>query len=301
MKKYMGYAAAAVSMAAMAAMCMPAMAEDVVTDTTAAEAAEKTTEAEAETVGYSVVEAEITGVEETDRDYTRITVNTEERGEVILNEGSDCMVIEGKEIKSINDLKAGMKVKIVMDDMAPMTLSLPPQTSGAIAIIIEGEDLVNVEVADFDDELSSKYLKLNMDENVIIQDIKGSRKMFTADDIKGHKAIVLYGASTRSIPAQTTPSMVIILDGAEDIPEITVIPETESVPLRATLEKMGYTVEWTANNAPIVVEKDGVSVSLEIGKNTVVKEGDMAFELTSAVEFKDGVTYIPSDALEIFE
>ena len=295
MKKYLRFTALAVSAAAMAAMCVPAVAEDKT------EAISITAEDEAEeTVGYSVLEAEIKEIEKTDKDYSRIIINAGERGEIILIEGADCMVIDGKEIKSIDDLKAGMKIKIVMDDMAPMTLSLPPQTGGAEAIIIDSEGTVNVAVEKFDNELSSKYLKLNIGDNTVIQDIRGTRKVFTADDIKGHTAFVLYGASTRSIPAQTTPDMVVILDAAEDnIPEITVDEDIKSLPLRATLEKMGYTVEWKANNKPIVVKKGDVTASIEIGSDTIVVDGDMVVELSTAVELKDGVTYIPSDALDV--
>ena len=337
MKRYLKYTAAAVSAVTMAASSVPAFAaqvivndgsqkaeetveteetaddtvtEQAVVDTEAAETTETVADTAAEeTVGYSTLKGTITAVTVNEDSTARITFQSEERGEIIFNEASDCMVIIDGAVKTLADLKEGMTATIVMDDFAPMTMSLPPQTSGAIAIVVDGETPTTTVVEKFNDELVGGDVKLIIDETVQILDIRGTRQILTADDIKGHKAIVVYGASTKSIPAQTTPYLVVILDNAEETTETTDTTETTEtrdadetadtvLPLRATLEEMGYTIEWTSNDAPIVITKDDVNLSVSIDSDTVVVDGDMAYQLSSDVTIVDGVTYIPADLVE---
>ena len=337
MKRYLKYTAAAVSAVTMAASSVPAFAaqvivndgsqkaeetveteetaadtetEQAVVDTEAAETTETVADTAAEeTVGYSTLKGTITAVTVNEDSTARITFQSEERGEIIFNEASDCMVIIDGAVKTLADLKEGMTATIVMDDFAPMTMSLPPQTSGAIAIVVDGETPTTTVVEKFNDELVGGDVKLIIDETVQILDIRGTRQILTADDIKGHKAIVVYGASTKSIPAQTTPYLVVILDNAEETTEATDTTKTTEtrdadetadtvLPLRATLEEMGYTIEWTSNDAPIVITKDDVNLSVSIDSDTVVVDGDMAYQLSSDVTIVDGVTYIPADLVE---
>ena len=337
MKRYLKYTAAAVSAVTMAASSVPAFAaqvivndgsqkaeetveteetaadtetEQAVVDTEAAETTETVADTAAEeTVGYSTLKGTITAVTVNEDSTARITFQSEERGEIIFNEASDCMVIIDGAVKTLADLKEGMTATIVMDDFAPMTMSLPPQTSGAIAIVVDGETPTTTVVEKFNDELVGGDVKLIIDETVQILDIRGTRQILTADDIKGHKAIAVYGASTKSIPAQTTPYLVVILDNAEETTETTDTTETTEtrdadetadtvLPLRATLEEMGYTIEWTSNDAPIVITKDDVNLSVSIDSDTVVVDGDMAYQLSSDVTIVDGVTYIPADLVE---
>lgn len=327
MKRYFKYTAAAVSAVTMAVSAVPAMAAQVIVNDGTQKTAENTEEVKAEetkteevkteetaqtpaeeSIGYTALTGKITAVTVEEDGTARINFQNEERGEIVFIEGADCMVIVGNEVKSVKDLKEGMEVTVVMNDLAPMTMSLPPQTSGAVAIVANGETPVFTAVDKFDDELTGKTLKLVMDENVQILDIRGTKQALTADDIKGHKAIVVYGASTKSIPAQTTPSFVIILDNGEETAETTETTETaeteekaENVPLRTTLEAMGYTIEWTSNDAPIIITKDAVKAEIKIDSNTVVMEGADAKELSSNVVLVDGVTYIPADFVELLK
>lgn len=348
MKRYFKYTAAAVSAVTMAVSAVPAMAAQVIVNDGTQKTAEATEEIKAEetkteevkteetkeetaqtpaeeSIGYTALTGKITAVTVEEDGTARINFQNEERGEIVFIEGADCMVIVGNEVKSVKDLKEGMEVTVVMNDLAPMTMSLPPQTSGAVAIVANGETPVFTAVDKFDDELTGKTLKLVMDENVQILDIRGTKQALTADDIKGHKAIVVYGASTKSIPAQTTPSFVIILDNGEETAETTETTETaetkttetaettettetaeteekaENVPLRTTLEAMGYTIEWTSNDAPIIITKDAVKAEIKIDSNTVVMEGADAKELSSNVVLVDGVTYIPADFVELLK
>ncbi|GFI61268.1 hypothetical protein IMSAG049_00425 [Clostridiales bacterium] len=317
MKKYFVYTAAVVS--AMALMSFPAMASGL-SEVSKTKTEAKTEEAEPqgalpaeepETIGYLVINGTIKEVKENNGGMS-ISVESKERGEIIFNQDSNCIVIENNELKTIKDLKAGMEVSIVMDELAPMTMSLPPQTNGALAFVVNGEEPSFTEVAKFDNELSSDTLKLNIDDSVKIMNINGAKKIFTADDIKGSTSMVVYGASTKSIPAQTTPYIVVILDAEnEEIPADNTVQELPAekeepkeitnVPLRDTVTKLGYTIDWKSNDAPIVLTKGESSAEIIIGDNKITVEDDMVYELSSAPALIDGITYVPSDILDILK
>lgn len=252
---------------------------------------------EAETLGYSILNGKITGVAFDKDGYASITFESEERGTIIFNEDAKCMVIAGNELKTLADLKEGMAAQVVMDDNSPMTMSIPPQTNGAIAFVIEGEKDAMVSVEKFNDELVSDDLKLNIGDDVQILDIRGTRQILTAEDIKGHKALVVYGFTTMSIPAQTNPYMVVILDNGEE-PEMV---EYELVELRETFEDMGYKVKWTAHNAPIILDNGDVKAEVLIGSDKMIVDNDMVYELAEKVVILDGTTFITSDAIEFLK
>ena len=58
-------------------------------------------------------------------------------------------------------------------------------------------------------------MKLNIGENTVIMNTKGEQRVFTAEDIKNKNVAVIYDVTTRSIPAQTTPLFVMILEDKE--------------------------------------------------------------------------------------
>ncbi len=260
---------------------------------------ENTEEAEAETVGYSVLDGKIKEVTVNEDGSARISVETETRGEIIFNEMTDCMVIADNTVKTFADLAVDMQVSVVMKDNSPMTMSLPPQTSGAVAFVVKGETPSSVVVDEFNEELTGKTLKLNIDESVQILDIRGTKQILTAEDVKGSKAIVIYGASTKSIPAQTTPYMVIVLNEEEAVvqPEETV----KTLPLREAVDGLGYEIKWTSNEEPIILTNGEKTVEIEINSDTITIDGDMVQEISSDVVIIDGVTYIPSDVVDLLK
>ena len=271
---------------------------------------EKKEETEApaeETIGYSVLKGKIKEATVNEDGSARISVETETRGEIVFNEtAADCMVIADNAVKALADLKAGMTVSVVMEDNAPMTLSLPPQTSAAVAIVVEGETPSNVAVDKFDEELTGKTVKLIMDEKVQILDIRGTKQALTAEDIKNNKAIIIYGASTKSIPAQTTPYMVIVLPEEEAVPTETAevaeaAEEVKTLPLREAADSLGYEIKWTSNEEPIVLAKGEKTVSLEINSDTITIDGDMVKDLSTDVVIVDGVTYVPTELVDLLK
>ena len=97
---------------------------------------------------------------------------------------------------------------------------------------------------------------------------------------------MFYDFTTRSIPAQTTPSFVLIL-GEQEAP-------ATCVPLRETAEANGFEVKWQGKAKPILLEKDGVSIKVMIGDDAYVVNGE-AKDATIKSELKDGVMFVSSE------
>ena len=305
MKKYLGISAMALSVLIISTVGVTAFANEPVLisakDTTTAVDTTKVA-----TAAYSALTGKITACEKNEQGYS-ITFESNEMGTIILNEAENgCLVFDGSKLADFTALKADTEVTVILDNNAPMTMSLPGQTNGAVAIVMNN----NAFVGKFNDALENDELKLEIGDNTQILDVRGTKQILKADDIKGKEAIVVYGVSTKSIPAITTPDFVVILDNDADVeapeetkPEETKPEETkpvEKVTLRKAFEEKGYKVEWTANDKPIVISNDKVKAEVTIGSNKVVVDGDMVYEISSPVELIDGVTYVTSDALELF-
>ena len=305
MKKYLGISAMALSALIVSTVGVTAFANEPVLisakDTTTAVDTTKVA-----TAAYSALTGKITACEKNEQGYS-ITFESNEMGTIILNEAENgCLVFDGSKLADFTALKADTEVTVILDNNAPMTMSLPGQTNGAVAIVLNN----NAFVGKFNDALENDELKLEIGDNTQILDVRGTKQILKADDIKGKEAIVVYGVSTKSIPAITTPDFVVILDNDADVeapeetkPEETKPEETkpvEKVTLRKAFEEKGYKVEWTANDKPIVISNDKVKAEVTIGSNKVVVDGDMVYEISAPVELIDGVTYVTSDALELF-
>ena len=258
MKKYFGYAAAAVSALTMAAASVPAFAaentvvvtnhkgseylvvvnggtenesvepektvepseenkaemEDAVEETKSAENAELKDEMPAETAvsQYAVLNGDIKEVTVDENGNASILFNDTERGEIFFKLSKSALLIADNALTSIDTFKAGMKASVVIDGNSPMTMSLPPQSAGVLAVVAQNEEMpTGVFAGMFDENLANEELVLNVGKDTNIIDIRGSKQMLRADDIKNNNAIVLYTVATASLPAQTNPEMVILI------------------------------------------------------------------------------------------
>ncbi|MFJ8458774.1 stalk domain-containing protein [Lysinibacillus xylanilyticus] len=226
----------------------------------------------------------------------------------ILEITKDTLVFDntGKKV----ELKEGDKVVAYTFANKPQKLIYPPQFNPDV-VIVETEEVGFVEVDYFFENLTNTYdvLKLNIGENTELLNEKGEK--VAAKDLAEKHLVVFYTASTRSIPAQTTPSKVIVLDNeSENSSENTVEEEiaaiiakdsyevdgTKMVPLRLIAEKLGYTVESTGKGA--IVSKGNVSYTLTRGEkmfgfNKALRSLNAAPALLEANK-----TYVPVEFVE---
>lgn len=116
---------------------------------------------------------------------------------------------------TLQDVKAGSLIAAYTNAYAPTLLILPPQYQADVIILLDAE----AEEAGFvcadtfikvEDILTGtgNTLALNLTEDVQIVDREGNP---TQEELENKDLLVFYGASTRSIPAQTTPSKIVVL------------------------------------------------------------------------------------------
>ena len=56
-----------------------------------------------------------------------------------------------------------------------------------------------------------------------------------------------------------------------------------------------------SNEEPIVLTKGEKTVSLEINSDTITIDGDMVKDLSTDVVIVDGVTYVPSELVDLLK
>ncbi|MFJ8515840.1 stalk domain-containing protein [Lysinibacillus xylanilyticus] len=240
----------------------------------------------------------------------KITYFTVKDGEQtnILEITKDTLVFDntGKKV----ELKEGDKIVAYTFANKPQKLIYPPQFNPDV-VIVETKEAGFVEVDYFFENLTNTYemLKLNIGENTELLNTKGEK--VSAKDLKEKNLVVFYTVSTKSIPAQTTPSKVIVLDEESgNITENTVDAEiaeiiatdyyevdgTKMVPLRLIAEKLGYKVESTSKGA--IVSKGNLSYTITRGEKMFGYNKALRPLHTAPALLEGNKTYVPVEFVE---
>jgi len=239
---------------------------------------------------------------------TYYTVKEGEDTNVFVVNG-DTLVFDntGKEVK----LQKGDKVTAYTYANKPMLTIYPPQYNPEV-IIAETKEMGTVEVDFFNKELvnTDNTLKLNVGKETELFSLSG--KEVKAEDLAEQHLLVFYTITTMSIPAQTPPSKVVVLDtiaeeaGEVDPAESKVqeiinsdfyeIEGTKMVPLRLIAEELGYKVESTGKGA--IISKGAVSYTItrdqkEYGYNKAIRHFKVAPALLEPTK-----TYVPVEFVE---
>lgn len=247
------------------------------------------------------VEGTIDGMEKNDG-LTLYTIKWKEES-FVLAITKDTLIFDntGKKVK----MKKGDKVSAYTHAEKPMIMIYPPQYTPDV-VIVENDEANTAVVGIFDDELVDPYLKLqlNVDEGADISSASGDK--VKANDLKGKDLLVFYKEATRSIPAQTTPEKVVILDVNAVDEDATIeqmieddhymVEGVKMVPLRLLAEKLGYVVDSTGVGA--VVSKGAPSYTItrgqkEYGYNKSLLKFEAAPELLEPKK-----TYVPVEFIE---
>ena len=186
--------------------------------------------------------------------------------------GEETVVVDntGKRV----ELKEGMDFTAYVDGNKPMILIYPPQYSPEL-VIVQTDEIGFAEVAQFDENFANESLKLNISDETVIENLSGTA--VEAKDIVGVDVAVFYKFTTFSIPAQTTPSKIIVLsydeeELSEEMEAVQTIIKNDfyevngvtMVPLRLIAEKLGWTVTSTGKGA--IVSKDNASFTITRGE-----------------------------------
>lgn len=242
-------------------------------------------------------------------------VENEEKAPAVIVISPNTYLLDNEEIS------IGSKITGYYNANAPMIMIYPPQYSTE-AVVVEREDRnVKVDLFDKDHVSSDNSLKLNLSEDTVI--ISENGEAF-AGELADRKLVVVYGPSTRSIPAQTTPEKIVVLDedviedidDAEEGSQVTPVDVSKAeiivkgqpisshdayipayangqgtvmVPLRAIAESLGHEVAWDNDLKRVTINGD---VSFTIGTDSYW-DGEKAIELGTAPEILQDRTFVP--------
>ena len=237
--------------------------------------------------------------------------------------------------KALSDLTDGSKISVFTGSYEPTPLILPVQyTANVIIINGDKEGNVNVDTYLADEEgYTNAANNLNIaaadDTKIVDKDEKEYK-----GDLDKNDLIVFYGASTKSIPAQTTPTKVVVLGENEfalkqieaaknatpaptAAPEVTEAPQVSYAGLvNVVIGDKNVSDVYAKDNTTMVplrevaeaagftvtwdaenravILNDGV-YSLKIGENSYVKGKMMPLTLSAAPEIVNDLTYVPAE------
>ena len=245
----------------------------------------------------------VTEIRREDESY-QILVGNPQQGTIYrLNNGEVIIDAETLTYLTPEQIKEGMSVTVVVPKNSPVALSLPAISSSQVAVIVNSENtFINEDY--FNEELvnESNNLALNLDKSVRILNTAGEKRIFTADDVKNQNAIVFYTSSTRSIPAQTTPKMVLILPSEEETVEEAVDEEISEqnrtlktyVPVRELAQAHQYQVKWVPKTKTVELTNKTNTITLTVGKAECSYNGGLK-QLSSEVKFENQRICVPED------
>lgn len=171
---------------------------------------------------------------DTDKNTTYVLLDSIDGGEAYLVLTKDTYFVDNEEIRVDSEVTG------YYDANAIMLMIYPPQYE-AVAIQVSNQGQ-SIKVDLFDTNLTSAdhMLKLNISKDTLLVTKDG--KTFKGD-LSNRKLAVFYSSSTRSIPAQTTPSKVVVL----------------SDPIVPDKDKQSYYASFTGTVTKITQQKNDKS------------------------------------------
>jgi len=252
----------------------------------------------------------VENVEERNNAIYYTTKDGENTNVFVVNKDTLIYDNTGKEAK----LQKGDKVTAYTYANKPMLMIYPPQYNTDV-IIVETEEMGSATVDFFDKDLvnTDNSLKLNVGKETNVQSQLG--KKVTAEDLAEQHLLVFYTITTRSIPAQTPPTKVIVLDATAEeqaeeaqpasfdsaIEEIIKndsydLNGTTMVPLRLIAEQLGFKVESTGTGA--ILSKGVVSYTITRGEKAYGYNKALRYFEEAPALLEPTKTYVP---VEFFE
>lgn len=250
--------------------------------------------------------------------YSKVVINVDETT-VILDAATG-------DVKTFADIKADENLVAYVGPV--MTRSLPPITTGRLILCNVPEEGVAPTYAEVQsvtktdngvDVLMTGDIILHLNADTQLMAYK-SKNVVALEDIQpGARLLSWYSVVAMSMPAQATPSKVMVFpygyEGYVETDGLNVILNGETleltganaakveegrlmVPVRKMAEALGCDVTWDAETNDVVVSKAGTELyRFVIGGESVTQEGDMVVMLTAKAEAVDGVTFMALDDL----
>ena len=246
---------------------------------------------------------------EKDGKETRLTVGNNKGLIMILRINDNTLKFNSGTTKHLNlaDLKKGATIEAYYDKNKPMILIYPATVTPEIVILKDEKVHGEVKIAKFDKNFLSldHELKLNIAKDTILLNQQG--KTIKEIDLHDKELAIFYSATTKSIPAQTTPTKIIALDYlTEEMAKLQeIIAEdhymkkgAKMIPLRKVAEHLGYHVLSQPKQKGVLVTLGNSSFTVKRGDNMYGYNKSIGkFEI--APELKGMKTYVSVDFLEL--
>lgn len=263
---------------------------------------------------FITTSGKITEISDTEDGNKVVTIDNENSGLRFVVAPTTFLVDRvSNTVVTADTLTKDMQVMVVYGANSPMGMSMPPYL-GNVTAVVTNADQGNINVGLFNDELVNEAdkLQLNIADGTQILSSLGTKMILSADDVKGKNAMVFYDITTRSIPAQTSPSLVVLLEERQAVETETTEPATEETTqkaktdlevvemaaLRDAAEAKGYTVKWQGKDQPVLVTKDDVTVQITVGSTEYsVDGGATTQQAAAAAELVDGVLRVSADVI----
>lgn len=231
-----------------------------------------------------------------------VTIETEQGEPANLVVSADTYILNSTPITK------GSSVTVFYDAHAPRIMIYPPQYPAETIIVNSEKQMPNIKVDVFSRNLvsSDHSLKLNISEQTQI--ISRNGKAFSGD-LADKKLLVVYEQSTKSIPAQTTPIKIVVLEQSStpsvNAPEMSVVVNNQAlkapaaylneqgivmVPLRSTANALGVAVHWDAGQQKVTVDRN---ITFTIGQDNYTKAETAVVKLGTAPVLVEGTSYVP--------
>jgi hypothetical protein len=125
---------------------------------------------------------------------------------------NETLVVSAKTGKRNPELIGGQFVEVYYNSNKPAPMIYPPTITPDMIFVGDESDLQQVKLDTFDQNLVSEdnELKLHISSDTVIINSRG--ETLEEADISGNTLFVFYTITSRSIPAQTTPHMIIVID-----------------------------------------------------------------------------------------
>jgi hypothetical protein len=227
-------------------------------------------------------------------------------------------------------MSAGDSIRVYYNAKSPSLMIYPPQVR-AEYIALNFDEALSITIARFDLNFTDpeNMLKLNISEDTEI--VYEDGKKFEGDVKElvnpSRKLVVIYGLTTRRIPAQTTPEKIIIMyekavapiymltdeekaelakafEQADIIVNKTTVKSSYKafmtddgilmVPSRVIAQALGYEVTWFHDTKTVRI---GMSMSFSIGEDSYYYTYNKMtpVSLGTAPMLKNGIAYVPID------
>lgn len=248
---------------------------------------------------------------------------------VVVNVEEDTLILDAVtgEAKTFDDLRTGETVYAWVGP--DMTKSLPPISTGRVILCGLPADYAAPTYAEVESVTETEsgadvclnndvVLHLNADTGYLAAPGWEKETVSAADIVPGTRVLAWYSVVTLSLPAQASPSKVMVFpsdyDGwvSTNGLEVTINGETLPlegasaakvenghlmVPVRALAEALGCEVAWEPYTNQVTVTRDGVECyHFTIGGDQAAK-GDVTVGLVAPANAVDGVTFLALDDL----